>query len=46
MALRSMGATSSSFMKPNSRSHAMPIAAKVDVKCTDMLTMPGYLNCV
>jgi len=43
-AQRSMGATSTSFRKPNSRSHTIDIAPKIALKRIDMPMMPGYMN--
>ena len=40
-AVRSIGATSSSFMKPNSRSHTIDIPPKIALNSTDMLITPG-----
>ena len=41
---RSMGATRTSFRKPNSRSHTIDIAPKMAVKRIAMPMMPGYMN--
>jgi len=41
---RSMGATSTSFRKPNSRSHTIDMAPKIAVKRIDIPMMPGNTN--
>jgi len=41
---RSMGATRTSFKKPNSRSQTMDIAPKMEVKRIAIPMMPGYMN--
>jgi len=43
-AQRSIGATSTSLRKPNSRSHTIDIAPKIAVNRIDMPMMPGYMN--
>ena len=43
-AQRSIGATSTSFKNPNSRSHTIDIAPKIALKRMDMPMMPGYMN--
>jgi len=43
-AQRSIGATNTSFRKPNSRSHTIDIAPKIEVNRIDIPMMPGYTN--
>ena len=45
MDIREMGATSISFMKPNSRSHTIEMDEKIDEKRMVMPIMPGKMNC-
>src|SRR3990172_8177733 len=42
---REMGATSISFMNPNSRSHTMEMDEKIDENRMVMPIMPGKINC-
>ncbi len=42
---RSMGATSTSRRKPNSRSQTIDMALNTEVKRTAMPMIPGYMNC-
>ena len=42
---RWIGATSTSFRNPNSRSHTIDTAPKIDVNRTDIPMMPGKMNC-
>jgi len=43
-AQRSIGATRTSFRKPNSRSQTIDMAPKIAVNRIDMPMMPGYMN--
>jgi len=43
-AQRSIGATNTSFRKPNSRSQTIDMAPKIEVKRIDIPTMPGNTN--
>ena len=43
-AQRSIGATRTSFKKPNSRSQTIDIAPKMALNRIDIPMMPGYMN--
>lgn len=46
MEKRDIGATSISFIKPNSLSQIMDIEEKIELKSIVMPSMPGNMNCI